>query len=206
MNEPWRKSAARVCLAAASLLLAPSCLERRDEPVTDAEATRCTACHGDPKRAGDFLLRSAPPRDLLGASDPSYPGVGAHALHLYASNTHAAFACNECHVVPERVDSVGHADDARPAELVFGALAKSGGRTPHYDPVARTCADGWCHRDGADAVWTEPRPSSAACGTCHGLPPALPHPQSERCEACHGEVIDAERYFVAKELHVDGTV
>jgi hypothetical protein len=207
MNEQHRRSLAIYALAAtASLLVASSCLERRDERVTDAEVTRCTACHGDATRSGDFLLRSAPPRDLRGASDPSYPGVGAHARHLYSSDTHAAIDCNECHVVPDRIDSPGHADDDRPAELVFGALAKSGGRTPHYDPVARSCADGWCHRDQSDAVWTEPRTSAQACGTCHGLPPALPHPQSERCEVCHGEVIDAKRHFVAPALHVDGKV
>jgi predicted CxxxxCH...CXXCH cytochrome family protein len=193
-------------LAVASLTLAVSCLDRRAERVDDANETRCATCHGDPARGGDFLLRAAPPRDLSGASSPGYPGVGAHARHLYAASTHGALACGECHVVPERVDSPGHADDERPAELVFGALARSGGRTPSYDPVARTCADGWCHREHADAVWTEPRPSEATCGTCHGLPPALPHPQSERCEACHGEVVDNQRHFVNAALHVDGIV
>jgi predicted CxxxxCH...CXXCH cytochrome family protein len=90
--------------------------------------------------------------------------------------------------------------------LVFGALASQGDRRPQYDSVARTCADSWCHRESADAVWTEPRSSQAACGTCHGLPPALPHPQSQNCQACHGQVIDAERKFVEPALHVDGTI
>lgn len=217
MSEPnplsrfarWRGAfaawASGALLAAVSSALAASCLERRAPPADDSQAA-CASCHGEPTRAGDSLLRSAPPRDLLGASKPSYPGVGAHAIHLYASETHGAVACSECHVVPERVDSPGHADDARPAEVVFGALARSGDHQPKYDPVARTCADSWCHRDGADAVWTEPRTSAAACGSCHGLPPALPHPQSERCEACHGEVIDAQRRFLDPALHVDGIV
>jgi predicted CxxxxCH...CXXCH cytochrome family protein len=152
------------------------------------------------------LQRAAPPRDLRGAASSGYPGVGAHAIHLYASETHGAVACNECHVVPASTAAAGHADDARPAELAFGAVASTGRRKPVYDAVGRTCANSWCHRDQADAVWTEPRTSAAACGSCHGLPPSLPHPQSERCEVCHGDVIDAERHFVDAALHVDGKV
>jgi predicted CxxxxCH...CXXCH cytochrome family protein len=192
-------------LLAFGLLLsgAPACLEPREQAARQAPQDPCTSCHGEPKRAGDVALRSAPPRDLLGASDPSYPGVGAHTLHLTASETHAAFSCSECHVVPERVDSPGHADDALPADVTFGALARTGERTPEYDPVARKCADTHCHRT-ADAVWSAPRSSEDACGSCHGLPPARPHPQSPRCFVCHGEVVDEAGEFVAPELHVDG--
>ena len=190
-------------LGGAVLALVPSCLERRPGEPEALDPRGCTTCHGDARRTGDFLLRSAPPRDLLGASDRSYPGVGAHAIHLIASDTHRAFACTECHVVPARTDSPGHADDARPAELVFGPLARTGGRIPDYDPVARTCQNSHCH-GAADAVWTEPRSSESACGSCHGLPPPAPHPQSDRCFVCHADVIDEERRFVAPELHVDG--
>jgi predicted CxxxxCH...CXXCH cytochrome family protein len=208
MSEARKYARLRVFAAVGLLALTTSCLERRSEGEgkTGAEKARCTGCHGDASRSGDYLRNSAPPRDLRGASDPSYPGVGSHEIHLKKGETHGAFACTECHIVPERTDAPGHADDDRPAELVFGAIAGTDGRSPHYDPVARTCEGGWCHRDGADAVWTEPRTSSAACGTCHGLPPALPHPQSERCEACHGEVVDAQRHFIAPSLHVDGIV
>ena len=190
-------------LGGAVLALVPSCLERREGEPEALDSSGCTTCHGDAKRGGDFLLRSAPPRDLLGASDLSYPGVGAHAIHLNASDTHGAFACTECHVVPARTDSPGHADDARPADLVFGPLARADGHSPDYDPVARTCRNSHCH-GAADAVWTEPRSSEEACGSCHGLPPPAPHPQSDRCFVCHSDVIDDEKKFVAPELHVDG--
>jgi predicted CxxxxCH...CXXCH cytochrome family protein len=189
-------------LAATALLLG-GCLERREEGPRQTAAARCTSCHGDAERSGDFVERSAPPRDLLGQTEAGYPGVGAHTLHLNPSATHAAFACVECHVVPADVDTPGHADDARPAELVFGSIARTGERSPSYDAVARTCADTHCHGT-ADAVWTEPRASAAACGSCHGLPPPAPHPQSERCFVCHGEVIDEQQNFVVPELHVDG--
>ena len=192
-------------LGAAALGAAPSCLEQRGEADAEDGDRRCATCHGDPTRPGDTLLRAAPPRDLLGAGSSAYPGVGAHAIHLNPSSSHGAVACRECHVVPERTDSPGHADDERPAEIVFGTLAKSGGMDPTYDVIARRCSDSWCHR-GADAVWTEPRSTAQACGSCHGLPPAPPHPQSEACSSCHGEVIDDERRFVAPERHVDGRV
>lgn len=192
-------------LGATFIALAPSCLDRRDEAPRAGEEARCASCHGDAERAGDFLQRSAPPRDLFGASDTGYPGVGAHAVHLYASSTHAEIACSECHRVPETVDAPGHADDARPAELEFGPLARTGARAPSYDGVARTCSDTWCHRE-AKAVWTEPRDSAEACGSCHGLPPPAPHPQSDRCSTCHGSVVDANRNIAAPALHVDGIV
>ncbi len=196
---------ASVLGAAAMGTLAPSCLERRDEPDASDADRRCASCHGDPAREGDYLVRAAPPRDLLGASDPHYPGVGAHQIHLSAGRTHGAVACSECHVVPESVAAPGHADDARPAEIVFGPLATASDHQPNYDVAKRTCDGSYCHRD-ADAVWSEPRSSEEACGSCHGLPPALPHPQSERCDACHGDVIDSAGDFVAPTRHVDGIV
>jgi predicted CxxxxCH...CXXCH cytochrome family protein len=196
----------RLCLALfGAAAIGPDCLERRSEPREQSNETRCATCHGDPERAGDYLLRAAPPRDLLGAEGTEYPGVGAHSIHLYASTTHGAVPCAECHRVPERTDSPGHADSDRPAELVFGSIARHGQRSPTYDAVARTCSDSWCHRE-ADAVWTEPRTSDAACGSCHGLPPPLPHPQSSRCATCHGEVVNADRTFRDPNLHVDGSI
>jgi len=191
--------------AVVGALGAPGCLERRDEPASNPEATRCTSCHGDPSRPGSDVFRAAPPFDLMRNSDPQFPGVGAHQIHLNAGPTHAAIACEECHVVPKDVSSPGHADDGPPGDVTFGALARQGDREPYYDPAARTCQASYCHRDGWP-TWTSPRTSDKACGSCHGLPPPAPHPQSDRCSACHGEVIDAERHFIAPERHVDGIV
>jgi hypothetical protein len=78
---------ARRLLGFVLLLSSTACLERREQAARQSPEDRCTSCHGDPQRAGDAVLRSAPPRDLLGASEPSYPGVGAHTLHLTASAT-----------------------------------------------------------------------------------------------------------------------
>jgi predicted CxxxxCH...CXXCH cytochrome family protein len=195
--------AAALVVAAVLGGLEPGCLDRREDARSEAEPQRCATCHGDPERAGDALARSAPPRDLLGQTRSVFPGVGAHALHLTASSTHAAVACAECHVVPDRVDTPGHADDARPAEVSFGTLARTHRSAPRYDVQVQTCVDSYCH-GSARPLWTEPK--AEPCGTCHGLPPPAPHPASERCEACHGDVLDAERRFVRPELHVDGVV
>lgn len=202
-----RDGAASLILALVTAALAalgsPSCLERRAAPGADQEPGRCATCHGDPQREGDYLERAAPPRDLYGQDRVSSAGVGAHAIHLKAGPGHAAVACRECHVVPERVDEKGHADDARPAEIHFGALARARGHAPSYDAQVQTCKDSYCHGD-ARPLWTEPRQD--ACGTCHGLPPPAPHPQSEQCSACHGEVIDARGRFLRPERHIDGVV
>jgi predicted CxxxxCH...CXXCH cytochrome family protein len=192
------------CLAAAMTAIVPSCLNVRDELVRNDD-TACATCHGDPTRSGGRLSRAAPPGDLSGAVDPSHPGVGAHAVHLTASETHGAVSCDTCHVVPERTESPGHADDERPAEISFGEAASRGGRTPLYDYGTRSCEDTYCHGNSA-AVWTAPRSAREACGTCHGLPPPAPHPSSDRCASCHGAIIDADRHFLKPELHVDGIV
>ena len=209
VDEPGRRFrgavlGASIACAVVAALVGPGCLDRRDTPAS-SDVGRCATCHGDPTRPGDYLLRAAPPLDTLSSTEVSSPGVGAHQIHLHASATHAALACDECHRVPKRVDSPGHADSARPAEVVFGALAKTGDRNPSYDPVARQCNDSYCHR-GANAVWTHPRDSASACGSCHGLPPPAPHPRSDKCFACHGDVVDEARHIIHPELHVDGKV
>jgi predicted CxxxxCH...CXXCH cytochrome family protein len=183
------------------LLTLSGCLERRDAPTSDVD--RCARCHGSAERSGDVLARAAPPFDLGGGTDVSRPGVGAHARHLEANGRNAPVRCDECHVVPEATGSPGHADDALPAEIVFGALARHGGRAPRYDGTAHACSGTYCH--GPDAPrWTEPR--GDACGSCHALPPPPPHPASAECHRCHGEVVDAARAFVAPDKHVDGTL
>src|SRR6478609_654521 len=103
------------------------------------------------------------------------------------------------------VSSPGHADNGSPAEITFGALAKTSDLNPVYDAATRTCQSSYCHGK-AWAVWTEPRDSAQACGTCHGLPPEAPHPQSDRCYACHADVVDANMHIIAPERHVDGVV
>ena len=186
-------------LAGSGLLWA--CLSLREEATR--EQNTCASCHGNGDLGADALRQAAPPRDLMGNVSRDYPGVGAHEAHLEVSSAHAAVACAECHAVPETTDSPGHADSAPPAELVFGALARTGARTPSYDALARRCADTYCH-GALSPIWTQA--AAEPCGGCHGLPPPVPHPQSERCAACHAAVVDAEQQIIAPDRHVDGRV
>ena len=131
-------------------------------------STRCTSCHGDANRPGDYLRRAAPPKDLMQQTIPGYPGVGAHdnpperERHSRGSRLQRM-----SRRFPTAVDSPGHADDGPPGDVTFGALAKTGDLKPVYDPATRTCQSSYCHGE-AWAVWSEPRNSSDACGTCHG--------------------------------------
>lgn len=195
----------RVAGLAVAALFASGCLVLRDED-QQAKDTRCVACHGNAQAEGDAVLKSAPPNDTKGNTGVEAPGVGAHQLHLRASATHGAIACAECHVVPERTDSLGHNDSDGPAEVVFGPLGALDAGQPRYDSALRRCSDAYCHGYAQTNSWTRPRTSDEACGSCHGLPPPLPHPQAPNCHACHGDVIAPDNTFTAPEKHVDGVV
>lgn len=193
----------RSALLTAVLLATWGCLERHSNDQSSS-ATRCTSCHGDANAQDAELWHSAPPNDLFGNTRSEYPGVGSHTIHLVGSGTHAPVPCSECHQVPQETHEPGHMDSDRPAEVVFGALATHGGREPSYEPSRRGCSNTYCHGEG-HALWTRPRSSIEACGSCHGLPPAPPHPQSTSCPVCH-ENVREDRSFIRPELHVDGRV
>lgn len=145
----------------------------------------CNSCHGGPDSP-------APPRDLRGNAGTGSRGVGAHAAHLRASDWRAPIACQECHRSPAAVGDPSHLDGDDRAEVIFGAIATSGGQVPAWNGL--TCAETWCHGGGlrggtlAAPAWTRVDGSQAACGTCHGLPPAAPHPAVAAggdCGPCH---------------------
>ena len=196
-----------VVLLAALAVVTAGCLETHKE--TPAEPHPCTACHGDARRAGDRVTQAAPPFDLDGNTEPSARGVGAHQTHLTPSATHTAVACTECHTVPDEVFSPGHLDNKDGAKITFGDLARSNDSSPVYDAAGNSCSNTYCHQAYAPdnrPEWRAPKDSNQACGSCHGLPPAPPHPQSDQCFQCHGQVIDQDRHFVNKGLHIDGQV
>src|SRR5690242_8990352 len=78
-----RSGAAAAALAAASILAACGDAARPAPAPTapDAQAlAACTRCHGDAANGN-----AAPPRSVMGATDPSALGVGAHQKHLQDS-------------------------------------------------------------------------------------------------------------------------
>ncbi|HSK01607.1 MAG TPA: CxxxxCH/CxxCH domain-containing protein [Kofleriaceae bacterium] len=139
-------------------------------------APGCSGCHGGPASA-------APPTDLLGNEVTTAIGVGAHQAHLGApSGLRGPIPCATCHLVPGGLLDAGHLDSPPPAEVA----AELG-----WDRGAARCATAWCHGP-AQPVWTSG--AGAACGTCHGVPPATAsHPTDApitSCATCHPRTID----------------
>jgi predicted CxxxxCH...CXXCH cytochrome family protein len=178
-----------------------------DGRVDVAVTEDCSACHGD--------VNAAPPVDVEGNSSTTLAGVGAHQKHVLGSSLARAVPCQECHLVPDEVLAPGHLDSDPPAEVVFSGAATAFGAAPEY--AGGSCQDSYCH--GADfpkthvsggavtaPIWTEVDGSQAFCGSCHGLPPPLPHPQIESCSDCHLNVLPTQRGFLYPELHVNGSV
>lgn len=156
-----------------------------------AWATTCTFCHGD--RASG---RASPPLDTQGRSIATNVSVGVHASHVATTLT-TPFACGECH--PARGASVvtdaAHVDGDAQAELVFGALARTGGATPAYvrtSAASATCSSVYCHGQftggsGSDPSWTAT--TQVTCTSCHGNSPATGEHAKHRgyaCAECHG--------------------
>lgn len=171
-------------------------------PAPSSGALSCTSCHGDATRVAvngaDPAVRSAPPKVALAAAAP-----GAHLAHVNKANGVAApLACSSCHVVPT---STTHANGK--VDLVFGALAKTGGATPTTDGAS--CSATYCHGTFAGGSAATPTWTGAAmtCTSCHGAPPATgdhgrnPH-RNAGCQACHGAGYSAST--VARATHVDG--
>jgi len=174
----------------------------------------CSSCHGGVDNA-------APPNDTSGNSSTTARGVGAHQIHVEATNLHAGYACNVCHVMPQNMMDSGHMDSALPAEVVLGDAAKGNlrpqplGLNASWDATQLTCSTVYCHSleggTAADPVWNNAKQSS--CGDCHGLPPSVTesgvtHVASSlsQCVACHGSVVDNKGTIVDVSKHADGKV
>ena len=166
----------------------------------------CNSCHGS------SLTNLAPPKDTHGNVATTFEGVGAHQSHLFpATPISAPVACNDCHVVPANVGDPGHIDQAF-ATLTFGALSHANGAAPAWSHATATCNGVYCHGatlpggGGTPPVWTQVDGTQAACGTCHGIPPASPHPARNDCSTCHPATVNADKSFKDVTRHIDGTV
>jgi predicted CxxxxCH...CXXCH cytochrome family protein len=162
----------------------------------------CATCHGQP------------------------PLDGAHQAHVGAEHRlRGPLACAECHPMPTDVVTPGHIDDR--VEVFtsgVGALARTDGATPVWDPSAGTCANVYCHGAGArlgmDAAPGLARMPAwagvddpARCGGCHGIPPHTPtHPQNVGlgdCASCHPTTVDHLGLIIVQDglsTHINGVV
>lgn len=117
------------------------------------------------------------------------PDTGAHAAHAAGE-----VACADCH--PERRDARAVDHPGGSAELAFSELARADGHAPAFDPVARTCADVYCHL-AAQPSWSDA--GTGQCDACHGAPPASHARFATRGDACVG-------CHPGGSSHVDATV
>lgn len=149
--------------------------------------TACNTCHGGPDSA-------APPKALNGAWGTRYPGVGAHQSHAKGGALGKRFECELCHQKPKDVLDDGHwrkgaVGDVTLAEVALARSSPAG--AAEYRSAEATCQNGYCHAPAAaDSAatnraprWTLVGEDQAACGTCHGAPPA--GHADDRCEVCH---------------------
>jgi predicted CxxxxCH...CXXCH cytochrome family protein len=195
----------------------------------------CNTCHGNSAEDPAVLTNVAPPGGLDGETAVTTPAVGAHQAHLtFYPSASLASTCQQCHALPQTFAAAGHIDADGNAELLFtGSLVKlateGGARVPNasYSAANNTCAGTYCHgnwgllqsqskysfiyvaakMEGAVASpkWTDA--SSAACGSCHGLPPAGHNPFSRAdCATCHQGVIDVNGNIIDNAKHVNGKV
>jgi predicted CxxxxCH...CXXCH cytochrome family protein len=177
-------------------LILVGCGEVREQLPSD----QCIACHGGPAH-----LDGRPPPDLLGDTDTSEPGVGAHTAHLDSPTLSHPLPCKTCHVVPASVAAPGHLDrtaeeKGTPADVIIQG----------WDPKELRCGGTYCHaRSGAAnpaPKWTQVDGTQIGCDGCHGKPPPAPHPSDTRCSLCHPGVNEAGDGFADTSLHLDGKV
>ena len=161
--------------------------------------TSCTTCHGQP------------------------PDTFAHTVHV-SGPVGRGLDCSECHVKPAHWNDPGHltTPDGKPktrGTVTFGAQSLAALDTPlRTGPPAwdgTTCSNIYCHMGPAqDAKATNIAPkwrggaAEAACGTCHGLPPAghdAKYASNAQCSGCHPSTAPTPAR-ISPASHVDGKV
>lgn len=193
----------------------------------------CNTCHGEFRGDATNLITSAPPRGLGNETDSTSVAVGAHRVHLlYYADVRQT--CGECHNVPNRLNAPGHLDGDGRADVVFNGqlavLATEGGArqpSPIYGGTTFSCQNTYCHgnwgllasqspasfiytadkMEGSNAAPVWNNAETAACGTCHGLPPTGHREFAiTACANCHSSVIDGNGNIIDKSKHINGKV
>jgi predicted CxxxxCH...CXXCH cytochrome family protein len=203
---------ASVWAAVAAAVAVGGCGESRPAAASLGGPTGCANCHSGPGEAPPF-------RDLAGSTDPRRPTVGAHDVH-FAGAVSAPVSCSECHTAPRSIADPGHLEDS-PGDVSFGTLARTGGAAPAYQAPSAggqpSCSTVYCHgafpggNAGNSPVWTAAR--TAACGTCHSVPPPTGAHAAHlgisfggtaiTCSTCHGPVVPATHANGVKDVAIE---
>ena len=202
---------------------------------------QCTKCHGLASTPAEYAAdtnRAAPGWNTgtgtgvstTGATAFTDPDVGAHNAHLKSTQVYSdGTSCNSCHIVPVNVTDGNHMT-ARPAEIVWGTLAKSYGLTPAWSTSTNTCSNVYCHGARMPSwdtggtsrivVWTTNMLSGTPavngdCNKCHGAPPTKGDSATTHtgyttmgsCNQCHSHVnLNGTFTTLGRSLHIDGKV
>lgn len=176
----------------------------------------CDNCHGN--------TEIQPFYGVAGATLKSDRGVALHDEHLF-SNSLSEISCNDCHTVPERIDSEGHFDNTTKAEVKLWQQSGTN-NTPAYSQNSLQCSNSYCHgnfkyeKSGSDYAWAysaseitgnsksvmwQSPANNVVCGSCHGLPPTG-HVAAEltECANCHSGVVDGNGNIIDKTKHING--
>ena len=210
-----------VLVVAAGFVFA-SCSKLQNDNVL--ATSNCSSCHGS-------VMNPAPPPDPAGNTATSFPGVGAHQVHLSGSTFASKVACSACHVVPESIGPGIHPGGMRAVTLVaFSGVALTQTNTPgtrFYDSTMATivpqptfndstlkCSNTYCHGNfkggnNFSPTWTAVDGSQDSCGSCHGIPPndAAHRGKNitlQQCYLCHSPMIDQNGVIVENSMHVTG--
>jgi predicted CxxxxCH...CXXCH cytochrome family protein len=159
-------------------------------------ATNCTFCHGNPTSG-----RQSPPVDIQGRSVTTNVSVGKHDRHV-APAMMSPIACTECHAARTTsvITDTAHVDGNGIAEVVLGALSRTGGAAATYtrtSATSATCASNYCHGSFTGGTTTTPNWASGAamtCASCHRSPPQTGEhdkhmgKSSFNCSHCHNGI------------------
>jgi predicted CxxxxCH...CXXCH cytochrome family protein len=189
------------------------------------QLSACSGCHGTDLAGGPAKVScmTCHPQGVTTCGTCHSRLPAAHQAHTKGTTQGKSFACTECH--PQRFSWMdpGHVFEAdgsvrtTPARVEFGALANlspipSLRMSPaSFDPASKQCSAVYCHGGAfSDAsarnvspLWSAGAPD-AACGTCHGIPPAGHDPKLVRCVLCHNRSVTDAQKLVVGGLHVNG--
>ena len=122
-------------------LLALAACDGTPAPTPPSPATDCTACHGDPARAGTEIQRAAPPLDARSGTDRTLVTVGAHQAHVYGG-----VACATCHAVPAAEDRTHFGGPYATVVFSGNLVGAQGAAVAPWNRDRPTCAN-YCHGD-----------------------------------------------------------
>jgi len=128
--------------------------------------SNCTYCHG-----GEDNTTGAPPREInaeAGESESTWSFL-AHSQHVEDTEMKTGIGCEQCHVKPEDVFSLGHVllgdSTAGVAEVVF-----TGGMNPEASWEGGSCSELYCHGDGQESNGEIAQDAGERkCEDCHAI-------------------------------------